>query len=134
MSRGRARGGRGAGAALAALFVAGALVGCGGRLPAPTTADATRAQRTWKDTTVAELELGRHIYAERCSACHTLFAPVRFPAQRWPSLVSRMSERARLLSADGQAVTRYLMVMADAGTGAQAQAESPAHVSVSLGQ
>ena len=85
---------------------------CGGHLPAPTAADASRAQSTWRDTTVAKLERGRHLYAERCSACHALYEPVRFPAERWPSLVSRMSVRARLQSADGEAVTRYLVVMA----------------------
>jgi mono/diheme cytochrome c family protein len=109
---------------MAAVLAAGVLgaCACGGRLPAPTAADAARAQSTWKDTTVAELELGRHLYAERCSACHALYEPVRFSAARWPSLVSRMSARARLVSADGEAVTRYLVVMARAQSGAGGEA------------
>ena len=107
--------------ALIALAASAVLAGCGGRLPAPTTADATRAQETWKDATVAELEHGRHLYVERCSACHALYEPVRFPASRWPSLVDRMSARARLVSTDGQAVTRYLVVMA------QSPGPSPSH-------
>ena len=96
-----------------AVFAVGA-VACGGRLPAPTAADAARACDTWRGTTLADLELGRHLYAERCSACHALYEPGRFPALRWPALVSRMSARARLPAADGEAVTRYLVVMARA--------------------
>jgi hypothetical protein len=93
----------------AAFLEAGA---CGGHLPAPTATDASREQSAWKDTTLAKLERGRHLYAERCSACHALYEPARFSADRWPSLVSRMSSRARLQSADGDAVTRYLVAMA----------------------
>jgi mono/diheme cytochrome c family protein len=100
--------------ALAGLFLGlGLGGGCGGRLPAPTAADATRARQTWSDVTVTELELGRHVYATRCSACHALYEPARFPASRWPSLVRAMSDRARLWASDGEAVTRYLVIMAD---------------------
>jgi Dihaem cytochrome c len=96
--------------ALASAALAG---GCGAGLPAATDADAARARRTWSDVSVSELELGRHLYATRCSVCHALYQPIRFPAARWRSLVSAMSERARLWPADGEAVTRYLMVKAE---------------------
>ncbi len=93
-----------------AAIVAGALAGCAGRLPEPSSADAARAAQQWPGTTVSDLHRGRERYVQSCSSCHGLIDPHQFEAGRWPGFVKEMSGRMQLTQSDVADLTRYLVV------------------------
>ncbi len=41
-----------------------------------------------------DLAHGRELYVERCSGCHKLVRPARYPAERWPELVADMASES----------------------------------------
>lgn len=102
-----------AGAARRSLALAGALAlaACAGHIPRPTDAQVSSAQTRWPDVTRESLEHGRELYVSHCSSCHPLHEPGEMPADRWPSEVAKMSERAKLSPAAAEQVTRYLMAV-----------------------
>jgi cytochrome c5 len=98
---------------LAPALVVTCFVACGGSaFPEPTDADLARARHFAPATTVAELEEGRILFADRCSSCHQLPPPSAYPAARWEQFVVEMREQAALSSPQEQKVVLYLKVMA----------------------
>ena len=85
-------------------------VGCAGRLPPPTEADALRASERFPGTTVAHLAQGQKLYVERCSSCHALPQPRQKAPDAWPRLVDEMKERSRMSDATAAEISRYLVV------------------------
>lgn len=81
-------------------------------LPDPTEADVARAQIWAPEATVADLERGRTLYADRCSSCHQLMAPSAYPQERWPGFVSEMRQQAALKPDQERHLVLYLRVMA----------------------
>lgn len=90
------------------------LAACRPTLPAATTADADRASRTWPGTTVAELEHGRQIYRERCSACHRPVAPHKVTPAEWPGHIAEMRTRAHLTEEQARLIEHYVVTMSRA--------------------
>lgn len=78
------------------------LQGCSPALYVPTSADVQPG------TSLAMLQLGRQVYAERCGSCHRLHAPDSHRPEEWPALVQRMHQRARLDSVQQAAVLAFL--------------------------
>jgi hypothetical protein len=104
-----------------------AWLACAGSVPSVTDQHALVAARRWPGTTRADLELGRERYVNRCSSCHALFPPGRFPASTWHQMVGEMAKRAKLDARDQEVVLRYLLTFArtdevPGATGARAPA------------
>jgi mono/diheme cytochrome c family protein len=93
------------------IVLGAALLGCAPGLPQPEPADARAAQTAFPGTTEADLERGRTAYVRRCAACHRLHRPGELPAARWPTMVDKMTARAKLSRTDAADITRYLVVM-----------------------
>lgn len=91
-------------AALTLMLLASA---CASSLPRPTEEHAAAA-----GVARAELERGRAKYVDRCSSCHALFQPQRFPASTWQEMVTEMAPRAKLDSRDQAAILHYLVAFA----------------------
>jgi cytochrome c5 len=83
-------------------------------MPRPTTADAVRAESRWPGTSLADLEHGRSLYLNRCTACHQPVSPGAVPPDEWPMHVNEMRERAHLDAEEADVVIRYLVTMASA--------------------
>ena len=94
------------------LIAAALLWGCGARaLPAPAEPDRARLAARWPNVTVAQLQAGQQLCAQRCGACHQLYEPASQSAQRWPEVVREMKERAKLDDGQEQLVLQYLIAI-----------------------
>lgn len=98
--------------AIPILLVSSLWLACASTLPRPTDDQAVVAARRWPGTTRADLERGREVYVDRCSGCHALFQPQRFPASKWQRMVGEMSKRAKLEGRDRDVILRYLVSFA----------------------
>jgi hypothetical protein len=56
-----------------------------------------------------QLTTGRKLLVTRCIACHSLIPVSKYSAQRWPELVTSMSERAGLDDIQRAEVSAYLV-------------------------
>jgi cytochrome c5 len=86
-------------------------------MPAASAADLASArqrapERFGGDLTLADLETGRELYAERCSSCHQLQLPSAHSAAQWDDFVAQMGPRAALSTAEERAVLLYLQALA----------------------
>lgn len=93
-----------------ALFLLAAA--CVAPLPHATVDDATRAQARWPEASVATLEAGRRLFADRCSGCHALRLPSEYPAARWPALLSQMEKEAKLAPEERELIERFVLTVA----------------------
>jgi cytochrome c5 len=92
---------------------------CSAALRHPTPEDAALVAPRWPGTTLADLQRGRTLYVRRCSGCHNLYLPRAYAPERWPRLVDRMAEKARLGPREQEDVTRFLVAVASEGPAAR---------------
>jgi mono/diheme cytochrome c family protein len=90
-----------------------AAAGCAAALPAPNALDAQRIASRYPHATVADLELGRSLYAKRCSSCHQLFEPARFSGSRWQEELGQMRDRAGLKGDEERLILQYLSAVGE---------------------
>jgi mono/diheme cytochrome c family protein len=76
--------------------LAGAALACASALPPATP----------------ETEPGRAIYAGKCHSCHRLYAPDRVPPEKWPALMEKMGEKAKLTPEEEQRALDYVLAAA----------------------
>jgi cytochrome c2 len=76
---------------IAAAFVAA--VACASALPPATP----------------ETEGGRAIYAAKCHSCHRLYAPSRVGPEKWPALMEKMGEKAKLQPEEEKQILDYVL-------------------------
>jgi mono/diheme cytochrome c family protein len=55
------------------------------------------------------LEHGRQLYGGACSACHAPYPAANYSSPQWHDLIADMGERAKLSSADSNAVLAYVL-------------------------
>lgn len=96
---------------VAALLVAGCLAG--GGLPHPSAPSVEEAALRWPGVTLADLERGRDLYAERCSPCHMTPSPAQYSPARWPQLIDEMAARAQLSPAQRDEVLHYVVATSE---------------------
>jgi len=115
--------------ALAVAVAALALAGCfpkSGAAPGPL-AEATMeiAKAKYADATPEDLEKGRQLFLKGCNECHGYPDLVAYPEAKWPAAAKRMAVKAGMKDADGELLTRFVMV-ARAALTAPAPAPAPA--------
>jgi hypothetical protein len=54
-------------------------------------------------------EAGRAIYSAKCHSCHRLYKPDRVAHEKWPALLDKMSEKAKLTPDEEKAVLDYVL-------------------------
>ncbi len=98
-----------------ALFSAGIalLSGCVAALPHASEADVQAAQSRFPGTSVTDLEQGRRDYVTRCTGCHHLHVPSKFPAHAWQQAVDEMRDKhgVKITDQEAQSVLRYLITL-----------------------
>ncbi len=85
---------------------------CAGQVPHATPQQTERAALQWPGVTLVSLEQGRMLYIQKCSGCHNLRTPAKYSSQRWPTLMEKMSKRAKLTEDQKQAILRYVVSVA----------------------
>ena len=81
--------------AFAALAVLASAVACATTLPPATP----------------ETEAGRAIYSAKCHSCHRLYKPDRVTPEKWPALLDKMSEKAKLTPDEEKAVLDWIFAV-----------------------
>jgi mono/diheme cytochrome c family protein len=104
---------------LAFLLLNGAGCSTGIFAPPPPISPALIVYGRAAKVDARQLDEGRNLFVGRCVECHTLPPVAKYSPGKWPRLVSKMAERARLTAADKAAVIAYLQ--AAAGTAATRQ-------------
>jgi hypothetical protein len=51
---------------------------------------------------------GRDLYAAKCHSCHRLRDPARIDQQRWPAILDKMAEKAKLTPEEEETIRRYV--------------------------
>lgn len=114
---------------LAVAAAALALAGCmpkTGAAPGPLAESTMEiAKARYADATADDLEKGRQLFLKDCNQCHGYPDLVAFPEAKWPAAAKRMAGKAGMKDADGELLTRFVMV-ARAAAAAPAPAPAPA--------
>ncbi|HWC65751.1 MAG TPA: hypothetical protein VG777_06695 [Thermoanaerobaculia bacterium] len=58
-----------------------------------------------------ETEAGRAIYSAKCHSCHRLYKPDRVSADKWPALLDKMAEKAKLTPDEEKAVLDWILAV-----------------------
>lgn len=95
---------------LGLVVLAAALGGCSAGLPAPTAADAARANQRFPSVTLERLALGRSLYVKSCAGCHSLKSPDEVPPTQWADEIAEMRQThgVRLTDDEADAMAQYL--------------------------
>ena len=92
-------------------LAASVIAGCMAAALAPVTpAQESLAASRWPDMRVGDLARGRELDVRRGSGCHPLVLPAAHGLDRWRTVLDTMAVRARLDSAQREAVWRYLQI------------------------
>jgi hypothetical protein len=104
--------------AVAASATALLLAGCAGgarSVPDPTAKHLEHADANgFPSSTLESLKHGRRLYVGRCSGCHTLYDPAKYPPSEWPSIVEDMRVNAEIDEAQMRDITRYVVAVSAA--------------------
>lgn len=58
-----------------------------------------------------ETEGGRAIYQAKCHSCHRLYAPSRVGPEKWPALMEKMAQKAKLTPEEEKQVLDYVLAV-----------------------
>jgi hypothetical protein len=83
-------------------------------VPDPTAKHVEYAERHGYPATLASLKIGRRLYISRCSDCHALYNPAKYPHEEWPTIVQDMAENAEINEDQVREITRYVVAVAAA--------------------
>lgn len=93
------------------LFSIVMLSGCGGTVPLPTAEHRSYAENRWQGKNV-NLDLGRDMYIEKCSGCHSLIPPSKFGEEKWMEEIKEMKVKAKLSDDEEFAILTYVLTEA----------------------
>jgi mono/diheme cytochrome c family protein len=94
--------------ALVAVLIAAAGGNCATAIVHPSAEDVHWASARWPDATLSALEQGRALYVSKCAGCHHLYRPGAYAPERWPDVIHRMAERAKVSAEEEVLIARYL--------------------------
>jgi len=82
-----------------------ALYSCASSIPNVDARHQEWAQKHWKNVHLGE---ARKLYADNCSGCHSLHAPMEHTLKEWTVLFGEMAGKAHLNVQDSTSVLAYL--------------------------
>lgn len=93
------------------LFAAASVLlsGCFMEAARPTPEQVARAES--QGLTVAQLDVGRDLFVERCTICHMAPRPSAVRANEWPDEMRHMARRAKISAAQTELITAYLQTV-----------------------
>ena len=96
------------------------LVGCAVKLVPPTQSDVDRVQTKFPNYSLSELNQGKDMFEKKCTVCHGLKNPTKFPEEKWNKIVPSMAKKANnkhpnTIDAQTQdLILKYLVTMSGA--------------------
>jgi len=66
------------------------MMACSNKVISPTQSNVDQLTSTYPDVTLADLEKGRSIYAEKCNMCHGYYKPNEYSVEDWGKIVPVM--------------------------------------------
>lgn len=87
------------GSALAVAWALAAAAACATTLPPATPETAP----------------GRALYTAKCHACHRMYRPDRVGPEKWPALLEKMAEKAKLTPEEEKQVLDYVLAVSPPG-------------------
>jgi mono/diheme cytochrome c family protein len=95
--------------------------GCGfpksAAAPGPVTpAETSAATARWPDATQASLEQGRSLFLAHCNACHSYPDVTAVPDERWPGILDKMGQNAKLDAEQTKLVLRFIQAARAGGS------------------
>lgn len=87
------------------LFLMFVLLACAPALYIPTLADSQKA-----GISTDSLVLGRKIYVNNCSNCHSLYRPEHFTKREWAKVIPVMQKKAKINNEQRNMIVKYLSV------------------------
>ena len=90
------------------------LTACGfpksGPAPGPLAPNAaSAAEQRWPGTTAAQLEQGRTLFVAKCNGCHDYPDLHAVPESRWPEVLKKMGENAKLSQDQTTQVLHFIL-------------------------
>ena len=77
--------------------------------PTKTVAKSTKTEEVSRSSeTLAKLEEGKMLYNTKCQRCHGLYNTKAYTAAEWRVNVNAMSQKARLVAGEKEAIYNYL--------------------------
>jgi Dihaem cytochrome c len=87
------------------LFLMLVILACSPALYIPTLADSQKA-----GISTDSLVLGRKIYVNNCSNCHSLYRPEHFTKREWAKVMPVMQKKAKISNEQRTMIVKYLSV------------------------
>jgi nitrate/TMAO reductase-like tetraheme cytochrome c subunit len=87
------------------LFLLLVILACSPALYIPTLADSQKA-----GISADSLAIGRKIYVNNCSSCHSLYRPDHFTKGEWAKVMPVMQKKARIDNEQRMMIIKYLSV------------------------
>jgi len=79
----------------------------------PGVAHVDWADQRWPGTTLEQLQDSRELYEEKCTLCHRVRSPTRYPPDEWEFAIYRMLEGEEIVYEDG-VIDTILLYLASA--------------------
>ena len=87
------------------LFLLLGILACSPALYIPTLADSQKA-----GVSADSLAIGRKIYVNNCSNCHSLYRPGQFTKGEWAKVMPVMQKKAKIDNKQRRLIVNYLSV------------------------
>jgi len=87
------------------LFLIFVLQACSPGLYIPTLADSQKS-----GVSADSLAIGRKIYVNNCSNCHSLYRPEHFTKRDWAKVMPVMQKKAKINNEQRELIVKYLEV------------------------
>ena len=87
------------------LFLMLVILACSPALYIPKLADSQKA-----GVSVDSLAMGRKIYVNNCSSCHSLYLPDQFTRGEWAKVMPVMQRKAKIDNEQRRMIVKYLAV------------------------
>ena len=96
------------------IFISIVLVSCATTQLIPTEQDLILAPVHGSGSDLASLNKGYNLYVNKCGACHYLYRPAKFEAEKWKRDMPEMSERAKITKEEQRLILNYLLTKHEA--------------------
>lgn len=67
------------------------------------------AKKMFPEITLVDLTKGHELYTTKCAKCHDAKNPVKFSAEEWPKILSKMAPKAKLTEEEKAWVNQYFL-------------------------
>ena len=90
------------------ILLLSAVFSCSGGIPNPSKEQINRASQQWEGTSEESLLMGKKLYINKCSGCHSLRIPSNYSLAQWDTIMQKMGPAAKLSLDEYQNIFKYI--------------------------